>query len=106
MNELTATPTHASVLYLRLSDFATKAVVEQARMRAQLDAVVATGRSVLPERDRIVLEGPDGVALVVLVNALGALKAAERCLDAAAVLPLCMGAGHGAVAAAVGDGKL
>jgi len=102
MNELTATPTHASVLYLRLGDFSTKAVVEQSRMRAQLEAVVATGLSVLPERDRIVLDTADGIALVVLDNALGALKAAERCLDAAAVLPLCVGAGHGAVAPVAG----
>jgi hypothetical protein len=106
MNELTTTPTHASVLYLRLGEFATKAVVEQARMRAQLEAVVATGLSVLPERDRVVVDSVDGIALVVLDNALGALKAAERCLDAAAVLPLCMGAGHGAVATTMGDGKV
>lgn len=102
MNELTATPTHASVLYLRLGDFAAKPVVEQSRMRAQLEAVVATGLSVLPDRDRIVLDTADGIALVVLDNALGALKAAERCLDAAAVLPLCVGAGHGAVAPVAG----
>lgn len=106
MNELTATPTHASVLYLRLGDLASKPVVEQARMRAQLEAVVATGLSVLPESDRIVLDAPDGIALVVLDNALGALKAAERCLDAAAVLPLCIGAGHGAVAAVNGSGSV
>lgn len=105
MNELTATPTHASVLYLRLGDFAAKPVVEQSRMRAQLEAVVATGLSVLPDRDRVVLDTADGIALVVLDNALGALKAAERCLDAAAVLPLCVGASHGAVApVAGGDG--
>lgn len=102
MNELTATPTHASVLYLRLGDFATRPVVEQARTRAQLEAVVAAGLTVLPERDRIVLDTPDGIAVVVLDNALGALHAAERCLDAAAVLPLCIGAGHGAVATAQG----
>jgi hypothetical protein len=106
MNELTATPTHASVLYLRLGDIASKPVVEQARMRAQLEAVVATGLSVLPEGDRIVLDAPDGIALVVLDNALGALKAAERCLDAAAVLPLSIGAGHGAVACVSGSGSV
>jgi len=106
MNEPTATPTHASVLYLRLGDFTSKPVVEQARMRAQLEAVVATGLSVLPEGDRIVLDVPDGIALVVLDNALGALKAAERCLDAAAVLPLCIGAGHGAVAPVNGSGSV
>jgi hypothetical protein len=102
MNELTATPTHASVLYLRLGDFSTRPVVEQARTRAQLEAVVAAGLTVLPERDRVVLDTPDGIALVVFDNALGALQAAERCLDAAAVLPLCIGAGHGAVAVAQG----
>ena len=69
MNELTATPTHASVLYLRLGEFAAKAVMEQARMRAQLEAVVAAGLSVLPERDRIVLDAHDGIVLVVLDNA-------------------------------------
>src|SRR5690349_10384562 len=105
MNEPNSTPTHASVLYLRLGDFTTKAVIEQARMRAQLEAVVATGLSVLPDRDRIVLDTPDGIALVVLDNALGALKAAERCLDAAAVLPLCIGAGHGAIAPVAGNGS-
>lgn len=106
MNELNATPTHASVLYLRLGDFAAKAVVEQARTRAQLEAVVAAGLSVLPERDRIVLDAHDGIVLVVLDNALGALKAAERCLDAAAVLPLCIGAGHGAVAPVDGGNNI
>jgi hypothetical protein len=98
MNEPAATPTQASVLYLRLAEFAAKPVVEQARMRAQLEAVVGGSLSVLPERDRLVLDAPDGLAIVVLGNALGALRAAGRCLDAAAVLPLCIGAGHGAVA--------
>lgn len=107
MNErTTASPTHASVLYLRLGGFAAKPVGEQARLRAQLEAVVATGLSVLPDRDRIVVDSVDGIALVVLDNALGALRAAERCLDAAAVLPLCIGAGHGAVAPVAGNGTV
>lgn len=102
MNDVAPSPTQASVLYLRLADFGSKPVVEQARLRAQADAVVAAGLSVLPERDRILLDTPDGLAIVVLDNPLGALQAAERCLDAAAVLPLCIGAGHGAVAAVAG----
>ena len=106
MNERTASPTHASVLYLRLGGFAAKPVGEQARLRAQLEAVVATGLSVLPARDRVVVDTADGIALVVLDNALGALRAAERCLDAAAVLPLCVGAGHGAVAPVAGNGAV
>jgi hypothetical protein len=106
MNERTASPTHASVLYLRLGGFGAKPVGEQARLRAQLEAVVATGLSVLPARDRVVVDTADGIALVVLDNALGALHAAERCLDAAAVLPLCVGAGHGAVAPVAGHGAV
>ena len=98
MNELPQIPTLASALWLRLADFTAKPVVEQARVRAQLEAVVAAALSALPEKDRVVLDTPDGVALVVLGNAVGALETAQRCLDAAAVLPLCIGGHYGAVA--------
>jgi hypothetical protein len=90
--------TLASVLHLRLADFGSKAVVEQARLRASLEAVVATSLSTVPERDRIVLDAPDGLAVAVLGNPAGAFKLAQRCLEAAQVLPLCIGAHHGAVA--------
>jgi hypothetical protein len=98
MNQPTGA-TLASVLHLRLADFGSKAVVEQARLRAQLEAVVATSLSAVPERDRIVLDAPDGLAVAVLGNPDGAFKLAQRCLEAAPVLPLCIGAHHGAVAA-------
>ena len=103
MNQPIPGATLASVLHLRLADFGSKAVVEQARLRAQLEAVVATSLSVVPERDRIVLDTPDGIAVAVLGNPAGAFAVAQRCLEAAAVLPLCIGAHHGAVALA-GDG--
>jgi len=90
--------TLASVLHLRLADFGSKAVVEQARLRASLEAVVATSLSTVPERDRIVLDAPDGLAVAVLGNPAGAFKLAQRCLEAAQVLPLCIGAHHGAIA--------
>jgi hypothetical protein len=106
MNEPILTPTQASVLHLRLAEFGAKPVVEQARLRAQLEAVVAAGLSVLPEQDRIVLDAPDGIGIVVLGNTAGALEIAERCLDAAAVLPLCIGAHHGAVALAAEDDSI
>ncbi|MGH8442020.1 MAG: hypothetical protein ACRETF_03855, partial [Nevskiaceae bacterium] len=61
------------------------------------------GLSAVPERDRIVLDAPDGLALAVLGNPAGAFRIAQRCLEAAQVLPLCIGAHHGAVAVA-GDG--
>lgn len=102
MNQPTGA-TLASVLHLRLADFGSKSVVEQARLRAQLEAVVATSLSAVPVRDRIVLDAPDGLAIAVLGNPNGAFKLAQRCLEAAPVLPLCIGAHHGAVASAGTD---
>jgi hypothetical protein len=105
--------TLASVLHLRLADFSGKSVVEQARLRAQLEAVVAASICLVPERERFVLDAPDGLALAVFGNPAGAFAIAQRCLEAAQVLPLCVGAHHGAIAlgtdgdtghALVGDG--
>lgn len=95
MNE-SSTPTLASVLYLRLADFARKPVIEQARLRAQLDAVAAALDRLAPV-DRLVLDCADGLVVVVLGDAAGALDAAERSLAAAAGLPLCIGINYGPV---------
>lgn len=101
MNQPNPGATLASVLHLRLADFGGKSVVEQARLRAQLEAVVAASVGLVSERDRIVLEAPDGLALAILGNPAGAFAIAQRCLEAAQVLPLCVGAHHGAIAPAV-----
>jgi hypothetical protein len=98
MNQPIPGATLASVLHLRLADFGSKAVVEQARLRAQLEAVVAACLSAVPQRDRIVVDAPDGLALAVLGNPAGAFRFAQRCLEAAPVLPLCIGVHHGAIA--------
>jgi hypothetical protein len=86
----------ASVVFLRIQDFARRPASEQARLRAQLDAVVAvTAEELAPER-RIVLDAADGVAIVVLRDPRGALHLAERALTAGtAGLPLCAGLHHG-----------
>ena len=86
----------ASVVFLRIQDFARRPASEQARLRAQLEAVVAvTAAELAPER-RIVLDASDGTAIVVLRDPRGALRLAERSLEAAAAgLPLCAGLNHG-----------
>jgi hypothetical protein len=86
----------ASVVFLRIQDFARRPASEQARLRAQLDAVVAvTAEEVAPER-RVVLDASDGVAIVMLRDPRGALRLAERALAAGtAGLPLCAGLNHG-----------
>jgi hypothetical protein len=103
----------ASVVFLRIQDLATRPASEQARLRAQLEAVVAVTTAELRPASRIVLDATDGVAIVVLCNPQGALRLAERALTAtAAGLPLCAGINHGAVRlltdgsghAMVGDG--
>ncbi len=86
----------ASVVFLRIQDFARRPASEQARLRAQLEAVVAVTTAQLEPASRIVLEASDGTAVVVLQDPRGALRLAERALAAvAAGLPLCAGVNHG-----------
>jgi class 3 adenylate cyclase len=73
-------------------------VSEQARLRAQLEAVVAVTTADIEPAGRIVLDASDGAAIVVLRDPAGALRLAERALTAvAAGLPLSAGLNHGAV---------
>jgi len=88
----------ASVAFLEIHDFGRRPVVEQARLRAQLEAAVAVVLQDLKENARIVLDAADGIALVVLDDPRAALALAERALAAgAAGLPLSVGINHGAV---------
>jgi hypothetical protein len=103
----------ASVVFLKIHDFANRPASEQARLRAQLEAVAAVTTADLAPASRIVLDASDGVAIIVLCDPRGALRLAERALNAAvAGLPLSAGLNHGAVRlfgngtgeAMVGDG--
>lgn len=86
----------ASVVFLRIQDFARRPASEQARLRAQLEAVVAVTAAELEPGSRIVLEAADGAVVVVLQDPRGALHLAQRALAAAAAgLPLCAGVNHG-----------
>ena len=89
---------HASVVFLKIADFARRPASEQARLRAQLEAVLAVTAAELPPESRIVLEASDGAAVVVLADPAGALRLAQRALAAGtAGLPLSAGVNHGAV---------
>jgi hypothetical protein len=93
----------ASVVFLKVQELARRPVTEQARLRAQLEAVLAVTTSDLGPAGCIVLEASDGVAIVVLRDPQGALRLAERALTAtAAGLPLSAGLNHGAVQLADG----
>ncbi len=98
MKTANAAATLASVVFLKIQEFARRPVQEQARLKAQLEAVVAVTTAELAPASRIVLDAADGAAIVVLGDPKGALQLAARALAAtAAGLPLCVGVNHGAV---------
>jgi hypothetical protein len=89
---------YASVVFLKIQDFARRSATEQARLRAQLQAVVAVTAAEIAPAGRIMLDAADGAAVVVLDDPRGALRLAERALTAVAVgLPLSAGLNHGAL---------
>ena len=88
----------ASVVFLKIQDFARRSATEQARLRAQLQAVVAVTAAEIPPAGRGMLDSADGAAIVVLDDPRAALRLAERALTAtAAGLPLSAGLNHGAL---------
>jgi hypothetical protein len=89
---------YASVVFLKIQDFARRPATEQTRLRAQLQAVVAVTAAEIAPAGRVMLDAADGAAIVVLDDPRGALRLAERALTAVAVgLPLSAGLNHGAL---------
>jgi len=97
MNETVSAPALASVVVLKIREFARKPVAEQVRFKARLEALVTTAIRPLPAAGRIVLDAPDGAAIVVLGSPGDALDLAKRSQAAAADLSLCIGVNHGPV---------
>jgi hypothetical protein len=88
----------ASVVFLKIQDFARRPASEQARLRAQLEAVVAVVTAEVAPASRLVLEASDGVAIVFIDDPIAALRLGQRALTAAAAgLPLSAGLNHGAL---------
>src|SRR5260221_5783308 len=79
----------ASVVFLKIQEFARRPVSEQARLRAQLEAVVAVTMADFEPAGRVVLEASDGAAIVGLSDPQGALRLAGAAPNAgAARVPL------------------
>ena len=90
--------TYASVVFLKIQDFARRSATEQARLRAQLQAVVAVTSAEIPPAGRVMLDSADGAAIVVLDDPRAALRLAERSLSATvAGLPISAGLNFGAL---------
>src|SRR3954471_14815009 len=93
-----ATSVVGSVVFLKIAEFARRTASEQARLRAQLEAVLAVVTAEIDPQSRVVLEAADGAAIVLIDDPRGALRLAQRALTAAAAgLPLTAGLNHGAL---------
>ncbi len=96
-----STASHASVVFLRIHDFAQQVVAEQARLEGELGEIVEGALPVLGAGQSVVLDAQGGLAVVVLANPRGALRFAWR----AAVhrdLEFSVGLSHGPVRIAPG----
>lgn len=87
----------ASAIVLKLREFTRRPVAEQVKLKARLDALVAEAIRPLAAGSRIVLEVPDGAAIVVLGSPKEALEVAQRTQAGAADLVLTIGVNHGPV---------
>lgn len=96
-------PVSASIILLRSHGYAHRPVADQTRIKGQLEALVAIAVAPLPPGRWLVLDAPEGLAVVVLSGGESALDTAQRALAAAADLRLAIGVNHGPVVAEAGD---
>lgn len=96
-----STAAHASIAYLRIDGFGQKAVAEQVRLKARFEAMLEAALASLKAHERIVLDAPEGAAVVVLGNPGGALRFAWA-IGGDRELPIAVGLAHGAVRVAQG----
>lgn len=98
--EASSLPTLASVIFIRITEFARRPVAEQARLRAQLEAALAISLIGVAPRNRIVLDAPDGIVVAVLRDPAAALAIAQRCLNVTgAGVSVAIAINHGAIRA-------
>lgn len=104
MNVPGSLPALASVVFVRVTEFARRPVAEQARLRAQLEAALAVALIRIPAHLRIILDAPDGMAIAVLDNPAAALDIAQRCMSASAAgVSMAVAVNHGAIRLAPDD---
>ena len=72
------TAAHASVVFLKIPEFSQHPVSEQVRLKDRLEGKVAAALACLEEGQRIVLEAPDGAAVVVLGDPAEMIGATAR----------------------------
>ncbi len=87
----------ASVVYLLIPGFTQKSVAEQAAARAVVEAAIEAALLSINEVDRMVLDSPEGAAVVVLGDPSVALDAALHARRACGGATIGIGVNHGPV---------
>lgn len=104
LNDPGSLPALASVVFIRVTEFARRPVPEQARLRAQLESALAVALIRVPPQIRIILDAPDGMAIAVLGNPVAALDIAQHCMSASAAgVSMAVAINHGAIRLAPDD---
>ena len=98
-------PNLVSVVFVRIDGFARQSVAEQMQHKTRLEALLKDMAGALEPDQCIVLDAPDGQAMVVLDNPGAALQAAVRGLSASSGQPFRIGLNHGPVRRAGGGGQ-
>ena len=99
----TASPIFANIAFLRIAGFAGRGVQDQARLKGRLEARVREAIEGLPAADRIVLDAPDGMALVHFGAPARALDIVQALCAAPGEDPLKAGVNHGPIAVTARD---
>lgn len=94
-NDITSSFALASTIVLKLREYIRKPVAEQVKLKARIDAIVIEGIRPLAVGSRVVLDVPDGAAVVVIGDPKNALDVAQRLQSGASDLPLCIGVNYG-----------
>lgn len=98
VTQASSLPTLASVIFIRITEFARRPVAEQARLRAQLEAALAISLIDAAPDGRIILDAPDGIVVAILRDPAGALEIAQRCMSVTgAGVSVAIAINHGAI---------
>lgn len=93
-----ATPLYANVAFLRIAQFATRSVSEQASLKEKLEGRAKSAIASLPLHERVVLDAEDGLAIVLFGEPGKALELTQAIHAASSDAPLQAGLNYGPLA--------
>jgi len=93
-----STPVYANVAFLRIPQFSTRPVGEQAALKERLETRAKLALESLPADERAVLDAEDGLALVLFCDAARALDVTQVLHAASSDSPLQAGLSYGPLA--------